>query len=268
MAQKKISPLDYIESEAPFTNEFRRLLARVQKHMEAGSIKTIMVTSAMLSEGKSTTAAFLALTSAGYGGLKTLLVDADLRRPSLHRIFGIERDRGLSDILIDGYDTKEAIRSTHVDKLDVLTSGTGYDNPSSVFDAESIGLILEDLKFYYDLILVDSPPLMPVSDPMLLSSKVDAMLLVVKAGSTDRAVVKKAVEGMGSTRDKVIGVILNNLDNKLPYYYDHSYYGYDYKPSKKSGKRPTASRSKTGKKRLSRSVNGQPNDPVARQHKQ
>jgi len=266
MAQKRILPLDNIESEAPFTNEFRRLLARVQKHMETGSIKTIMVTSAMLSEGKSTTAAFLGLTSAGHGGLKTLLLDADLRRPSLHRFFGIERDRGLSDILIDGYDTKEAIRSTHIDKLDVLTSGTAYDNPSSVFDAEGIGLILEDLKFYYDLILVDAPPLMPVSDPMLLSSKVDAILLVVKAGSTDRAVVRKAIDGMGSYRDKVLGVVLNNLDNKLPYYYDYSYYGYEYKPSKKSGKRPTTGHSRTGKAPLTRG--GQPNDPVARQHKQ
>ncbi|MDF1545285.1 MAG: CpsD/CapB family tyrosine-protein kinase [bacterium] len=268
MAQSRITPLDYIDSEAPFTNEFRRLLSRVKKHMDNGSTKTIMLTSAMLSEGKSTTAAFLALTAAEHGGLKTLVVDADLRRPSLHRIFGLDRDRGLSDILIDGFDSKEAIRSTHIDKLDVMTSGTAYDNPSAVFDAESIGMVLEDLKFYYDLILVDAPPLMPVSDPMLLATKVDAILLVVKAGDTDRAVVKKAVEGMGSTRDKVLGVVLNNLGNKLPYYYDHSYYGYDYKPSKRAGKRPTASRSRTGKSRRSRSVNTPRDESITRQPKQ
>ena len=232
MARTRISPIDQFDSEAPFGNEFRRLLAKVKKQMGSEAIKSIMFTSAMLSEGKSTTSSFLAVTAAKQGGMKTLLIDADLRRPSTHRIFNLERERGLSDILVKGFAPRETIKGTSIDKLDILTSGTMSENPSSVFDADAIGLMIEDLKFFYDIILIDAPPLMPVSDPMLLSSKVDRLLLVVKAGSTDRAVVRKAVDGLGDAAHKIMGVVLNNLNNSLPYYYDYNYYGYDYRPTK------------------------------------
>ncbi len=86
------------------------------------------------------------------------------------------------------------------------------------------------MKFYYDLILVDAPPVIPVSDPMLLSQEVDGVLMVVKAGQTQREVVRRATEILRSQSRKLIGVVLNNMDGQLPYYYDYSAYGYDYHP--------------------------------------
>ncbi|RKX22960.1 MAG: capsular biosynthesis protein [Candidatus Zixiibacteriota bacterium] len=232
MAKKTLSIDQFYSPDAPFANEFRRLLVKIKKEGANQEVKSILFTSAMLSEGKSTICSLLGLTSARQNGLKTLIVDSDLRRPSIHKFFHLERTKGLTDILVDGFDTGEAIKKTKVEKLDVITSGTNYEHPAEIFDAESIGYMLDELKFYYDLILVDSAPLMPVSDPLLLSDKTDKVILVVKAGSTDREVVKQAKGILNNSNDKILGVILNNLNNSLPYYYDYQYYGYDYSPSK------------------------------------
>ncbi|HKK21192.1 MAG TPA: hypothetical protein VJ983_06960, partial [candidate division Zixibacteria bacterium] len=97
---------------------------------------------------------------------------------------------------------------------------------------------IEELKFYYDLIVVDCPPLLPVSDPMMLASKVDGILVVIKAGATQKEVVKRAVEILNSERDRILGVVLNNMTGSLPYYYDYSYYDYSSNPS--NGKKKAA----------------------------
>lgn len=232
MAKEYPSIDQFYSPDAPFANEFRRLLVKIKKEGNNQEVKSILFTSAMLAEGKSTICSLLALTAARQNGLKTLIVDTDFRRPTIHKFFHLKRAQGLTDILVDGFDTGEAIKKTKVEKLDIITSGTNYDHPAEIFDAESIGYILDELKFYYDLILVDSAPLMPVSDPLLLSNKTDKLILVVKAGSTDREVVIRSKGILGNSTNKILGVILNNVNNSLPYYFDYQYYGYDYSPSK------------------------------------
>ena len=225
--------LDFFDIEAPYVTEFRRLIHRLLNDTKQPQIKSIMLTSAMISEGKSTVCSFMGITAALKKGLKTLIIDTDLRRPTIDKVFKINAKAGLHEILVDGYNPKEAIIKTSIDKLDILTVGSYCPNPSQVFDAEAIGAFVEEMKFYYDLILIDSAPLLPVSDPMLLASKVDGVLLVVKAGATQKDVVRRAVEILNPSQNNILGVAFNNMNHSLPYYYDYSYYHYDYSTQQK-----------------------------------
>lgn len=228
MARPVLSIADFFSLESGLATEFRRLLHGLQNIGKDREMKAILVTSSMLSEGKSTVAAFLALT-ASKKGLKTLLIDADLRRPTMHKLFVIPREQGLADILTDGLAVKNAIKKTQVDKLDVLTAGKANPYPAEIFDAAAIGRVITEMKFYYDMIVLDCAPVIPVSDPMLMAQEVDGILFVVKAGSTQRDIVQRATAILNSSTNKLLGVILNNSDGSLPYYYNHDYYGYDYK---------------------------------------
>lgn len=257
MPRQTVSIVDFFSPELPFVTEFRRLLYKVQNAETEAELKTFLFTSAMLAEGKSTICSFLGITAAKQKGMKTLVVDCDLRRPSIHRLFALERALGLSEILIESFSPKDAAKKTAIDKLDIITAGKETPRPTEVFDTEAIGHLLEEMKFYYDLILVDGAPLLPVSDPMLLASKMDGVVIVVKAGATQREVVRRAVEVLESNRHKILGVVLNNMDNSLPYYYNYSYYGYEHggrsskpkgasKMKEEQGKRSAGRAAKTG----------------------
>lgn len=123
-------------------------------------------------------------------------------------------------------------------------------HPAEVLDVEAIGRLVDEMKFYYDLILADIVPLLPVSDPMPLAPKMDGIVLVVKAGATQLEVVRRAVDIIDTSRDKVLGVVINDMNNSLPYYYDYSYYGYDY--NQQPPKRRSPSGKKTGRTRRNR----------------
>jgi capsular exopolysaccharide synthesis family protein len=238
-----MSVIDFFNMETDFATEFRRLLNNIKTSQPEGEMKAVMLTSAMLSEGKSTVAVFLAMTAARKG-MKTLLLDADLRRPTVHRYFGQNRDNGLSDILTGDTVSKNVIRKTALEKLDIICAGRAVSNPSELFDSRAIGNLVTEMKFYYDLIVIDSPPVIPVSDPMLLAQEVDGVVLVVKAGQTQRDVVKRAAEILRSQSRKLVGIVLNNMDGQLPYYYDYSAYGYDYAPRPQDISKTKSSRDK------------------------
>jgi protein-tyrosine kinase len=244
MPRKFTSVIDAFGPDSPFATEFRRLLHQVRHSPRVPELKTLMITSSMLGEGKSTITAFLGITAARQKGLKTLIVDTDLRRPTIHRLFNVERKGGLAEVLIDGFTPLDAAQKTAIDKLDVITSGRVAESAADVFDAEAIGCLLDDLRLYYDLILIDCAPLVPVSDPMLLAGKVDGIAIVIKAGETPREVVRRGVEVLGDDRKRIVGVVVNNLRNMLPYYYDYSYYGYEY-----FGKSSTADHGDKGTKK-------------------
>lgn len=239
------SIIDFFSLESGPATEFRRLLHNLQYHNKDRELKAIMVTSSMLSEGKSTVASFLALTAAKKG-LKTLMIDADVRRPTIHKLFKLQRQKGLLDVLVDGLPVKESVKKSSLEKLDFITAGRVHETPADVFDSVAIGRVIQEMKFYYDMIIIDCAPVIPVSDPMLLSQEVDGILFVVKAGATQRDIAQRAASILGSSTNKLLGVILNNAEGTLPYYYNHDYYGYDYsqKPSDtkeaKSGKDKSA----------------------------
>jgi len=214
--------------ELPESTEFRRVLHNVNgKHKEPDKL-AILVTSAMLSEGKSVVSAFLAMTSARSKKIKTLLIDFDLRRPVIHKLFRLPLKGGLSNVLIEGIACRNAIKKTSLENLDILTAGEVMKNPSELFNNAAVHRIIDEMKFYYDKIIVDSPPLIPVMDPIILLEELDGAILVVKAGATQRDVVLRARELLNSQRDKIMGVVVNNLKHSLPYYYNYRYYGYKH----------------------------------------
>ena len=244
MARRPLSILDFYSAELPFATEFRRLLQRIKKNGTETELKSILITSAMLSEGKSTISSFLAVTAARQKGMKTLLIDADLRRPTVHKFFAMERDNGLSEVLTHNHNPVDLIKHTEMENLHVLSAGKRTPSPADVFDADAIGRIVEEMKFYYDIIIVDCAPVLPVSDPMLLASKLDGIILVVKAGATQKEIVERAVEILNPRTHPVLGVILNNMNNSLPYYYDYNYYYYE-DSDKKSKIKPNQATGRT-----------------------
>lgn len=251
MATAPFSVINIFDLEAPYVTEYRRLLYKILNGDANSKTKSIMITSAMIAEGKSTICSFMALTAAVKKGKRTLILDADLRLPSIHRLFGITPEPGLVEVLADAMSPKEAIRKTSIDNLDIMPSGRRSNNPTEIFDAEAIGNMIEELKFYYDLIMVDCAPLLPVSDPMMLAPHVDGTILVVKAGVTQKELVERAVGILNPSQNNVLGVVLNNMNHILPYYYDYDYYHYDYRTSpsgKAEGRKGRAQLKREGRK--------------------
>ena len=234
MTRPPISITEYFSQESPVATEYRRLFQNLKKADDQAELKSILVTSAITGEGKSTISALLAITAARKGN-RTLLIDADIRRPSIHGLFQLERYHGLVDVILDAEPSKNVIKKTSIDQLDVITAGKATAHPSELFNTPAIESLFRELKFYYDYLVIDSPPVIPVSDPMLLSLVVDGVLLVVKAGSTARQVARRAVDILTTNHANVLGVVLNNASNSLPYYYDHSHYHYNYSTTGDAG---------------------------------
>jgi capsular exopolysaccharide synthesis family protein len=226
-----IDLIEYYDQESPYATEFRRLLHNLNGAVSGEKTRIILITSAMLAEGKSTVAAFLAITSAGKKKRKTLLVDCDLRRPTLHKLFNLPREKGVVEALTEGKTLKEVTKKTSQEYLDIITAGKAVAKPTEVFDSAGIHKLLDEGRFYYDLILVDCAPILPVSDPMLLAPLMDGVLMVIKAGTTQKEVAQRATRLLQNNSTHFVGVVLNNLSNALPYYYKESYYGYEYTPS-------------------------------------
>lgn len=178
-----------------------------------------------MGEGKSTTAALLSVIISKYRNTNTLLIDCDLRRPTIHKIFGVERRNGFIDVVNGKHELKHYLKSTFVPKLKVLTAGNLTGNPSEIFNMPHLKDLFSEIKFYFDTIIVDCAPAIPVSDPLVLSSEMDGALMVVKAGKTPREVVKRATDLLTDAGVNIFGVVINNYERVLPYYYN---YKYDY----------------------------------------
>ena len=191
------------------------------------SLKTVVVTSASPGEGKTTTAANLAVTFAQQG-MQVLLVDCDLRRSRLHKMFQVPRDPGLTELILDHEVVAQVVRPTPVDGLSVLTSGTLPPNPSELLGGARMESVLQMLQERYDMIVLDSPPLLAASDASVLGTKTDGVLLVVRAGQTERGAAQQAIQQLANVGARVIGAVLNDPDAKVPQYggyYQYSYYG-------------------------------------------
>jgi len=233
------SIIDSFDIESPAATEFRRLLHNINEIAAKGATsdpadplglpsqrKVFMITSAIVGEGKSTIAAYLALTASRLKKRRTLLIDCDLRRPTIHHLFSVARNPGLAEALTDRLPAKSVLRRTALETLDIITAGKPTQRPTDIFDPVAIRKIIDEIVHEYDLVLVDAPPLLPVSDPMLLMDAMDGALLVIKAGETQREIVTRAVALLGGTK-KLMGVALNNYNQSMPYYFDSYYYGYD-----------------------------------------
>ncbi|UCF05320.1 MAG: CpsD/CapB family tyrosine-protein kinase [bacterium] len=217
---------ELFDQESPIATEMRRLYSNI-RHIHGGDhLRSFLVTSANRGEGKSTVASHLAITVARFRGKKSLVVDADLRRPKLHQIFNVPKEPGLLECLEGQIDPLEAIHETPIENLKIIPAGRKVQSPAHLFEGDILSEIFEKIKFYHDIVIVDSAPIIPVSDPMLISSEVDAVIMVLLAGMTPRNVALRAKNILTDASAHLVGIVVNNLSEVLPYYYDYKYYGY------------------------------------------
>ena len=196
--------------------------------------KTIMVTSTAIGEGKTFVAANLGIALAQGVDQRSLLVDCDLRRPTLAQLFGLSQQKGLADFLKSGTDLAKLILKTSVDKLTILPSGRPPVNPSELLgSARMDGLVKEMAERYDDrFIIFDTPPVLAASEALVMSQKVDGVVLVVRQGASGRSQIKRIIELIG--REKLIGIVFNGyvrsyLEDRILGQY--AYYGDYDKPA-------------------------------------
>ncbi len=208
-------------------------------------VKTLMVTSSALMEGKTTVAINLAIAFAQLGK-RTLLVEADLRKPFVHHAFGIRKEPGFTDVVIGGARLEEATLSFSdfvlgkagleglldrpgIDNLYVLTSGQQPPNPTEFLSAAAVANFLAEVRQQYDFVIFDAAPILPVADATILGSRVDGTLMVVRVGTVARAALRRAKTLLEATRARVIGVCLTGVKAELsPDYAEMGYYRYRY----------------------------------------
>lgn len=200
---------------------YKTLRTNIQYSSFDKEIKTILITSTIPGEGKSTIAGNLALSFAQQDK-KVLVIDCDLRKPSLHKIFKLSNLKGLSDIIVGNSDLEKAMYN-YKDNFDILTSGKIPPNPSEILASNAMTALLEKLKTKYDIIIIDSAPLQAVTDAQIISNKVDGTLLVIRAGVTKREAILQAKELLNKVNAKILGVVLNGVENNSEKHY--YYYG-------------------------------------------
>lgn len=208
--------------KSPISEQYRTIRTNLQFAAIDDELRAILVTSSGPGEGKSMTAANLAVTYAQQG-LKTLLVDADLRKPTVHYTFRLDNLRGLSNVLVNESILEDAVNPTDVEKLEVMSSGPIPPNPSELLGSRRMRSFLEQAKGIYDLIIFDTPPVLAVTDSQILADIVDGSILVVRSRKTEFEAAERAVAALKPARAKMLGTVLNDREkNEDNYYY---YYG-------------------------------------------
>lgn len=192
-------------------------------------LQVILVTSTIPSEGKTTTASNLAVAMAQMGE-RVLLVDTDMRRHNLHRVFTLDNLIGISDMIIDQNNIDAAVRSlSQIPNLHVVTGGTLAPNPSELLASNNMKNIVAKMRGRYDRIILDSPPVLAFSDALVLSRLADGVVFVVWGGETPRDQIRKVTQSLAGVNAKMLGVVLNNVDmSARAYSYYHPYYRYYY----------------------------------------
>jgi succinoglycan biosynthesis transport protein ExoP len=189
--------------------------------------RAMLLTSAGPREGKTTTAINLA-TVLAFSGARTLIIDADLRKPRIHASFNLPNKKGLTNLIVGEDDPADYCQRTEVERVDVLTSGPIPPNPSELLGRPRMREILRKLRDRYDQIIVDTPPIGAVTDAAVLATMVDGVILVVHAGKTRRQIVSRGIEQLRYISAPIIGVILNNLRLGRGRYYPGYYHYYYY----------------------------------------
>jgi len=225
---------------SPLSEAYRTLRTNLQFAGIEKRLSPLLVTSANPSEGKTTTLANLGIAMA-QAGRRVVMVDADLRRPSLHQLFGLPNKVGLTNLLVeDGIGNEESIQKTAIPNLWLIPSGPLPPNPSELLSSKRFGIVLSKLGERADIVLLDSPPLLAVADPAILANQAGSTLLVISWGKTRTSALKRAVQTLRSAGVTPIGVVANKLRGKAAgdYYYAKHYYAEPKASASKNGHKP------------------------------
>jgi capsular exopolysaccharide synthesis family protein len=228
--------LIFADSRSSLAEAYRQLRTSILLSTAGHAPKSLLITSSLPSEGKTTTATNTAISLAQTGA-KVLIIDADMRRPRLHSVFNIENGDGLSTILSTELTESEilgVIKHDEGTKLNLLTSGPIPPNPAELIGSEQMANLLKLLQGHFTHLVVDSPPITSFTDGVLIASMVDGVILVVHAGKSSRQVVRRARQLLQDVGAKIFGVVLNNVNlrSQDSYYYYQSYYNRsNYRPS-------------------------------------
>ena len=235
---KNITLLIDDADDNPDAEAYRIMRTNIEFNRKSPDANTITIISGGTGEGKSTTLINLAYTFAK-GGYTTLVVDADLRRPSQHRLFGIENESGLSDYLTTELDLEEVVHLTKVDNLYLMTSGQLPNDAVGILNSQRMVELIEEVKGRFDIIFFDSPPILGVSDASVLSSAMDLTIIVVQHRRFPRAMLQRVKQAVANVGGTILGVVLNNVDVRHDQHYEYytSYYSYYHKGGKNERKK-------------------------------
>lgn len=216
-AKRKQKLLSSLSEKSYITEQYKTIRTNIHFSMMHKNLQTIVVISAFTGEGKSTTAANIAITFAE-DGKKVALVDADMRKPTLHDTFQMNSIIGLSNVLIRQWELEDVIEETMIPNLHLLSCGHIPSNPTELLNSKSMLILLEKLKSYYDIIIIDAPPILVVPDAQVLAHICDGAILVLQANKTKIEQALKAKEALQKSNAYIIGTVLNQMKVKKKYY--------------------------------------------------
>ncbi len=228
--------ITHVKPRDPTSEAFRILRTNIEYMSVDEPLRSLLVTSPSPSEGKSTTIANLA-TVLAQSGHQVLLIDADLRKPSQHKIFdSTNNSQGLTTALLDNESPlKYHIQDTQVRGLQIMTSGPLPPNPAELLGSKRMEQILDELKEQFDIVLIDTPPALTVADASILTTKTNGALVVTRIGQTREDAIERTIHTLESTKSKLFGVVLNRATSRDggSYYYYYRYYTYEYGDQKR-----------------------------------
>jgi protein-tyrosine kinase len=218
----------HVDPKSPAAEAYRTLRTSIQFAGLDHKCRSIVVTSSSPGEGKSTTVANFGVVLAQTGS-RVCLVDSDLRRPTLHRIFGLGNSRGLTTALLEGLPLSQIAQPTNIPNLWVVTSGPLPPNPAELVGSNRMREALEAAAADYEMVLLDSPPVVSVADAVALATFADGVVMVVQTGKVPHEVIRRAIGQILAVKARILGVVMNGVNLKRDgYYYDYYRYAHAY----------------------------------------
>ena len=212
-----------ISTFSPLMESYRSLRTNINFAAVGTKLRSLVVTSSVPAEGKSTTAANLAMAMA-LDGKRVIIIDADLRRPSLHKLFRLESSPGLTDILVGTHEIADVIKPSGVDNVSVISAGSPPPNPAELLGSAKMGELITELESLADIVLFDSPPTLAVADSIVLAARTNGVLLVIGYGETKKTNSRNAVAALQRANARVLGTVLNRVEGPSSGYYYGKYY--------------------------------------------
>jgi capsular exopolysaccharide synthesis family protein len=256
-----IGLISHVKPRSRLTETYRSIRTGIELLRRSWPGKVFMVTSVQPGDGKSTTASNLAICLA-QSGRRVLLIDSDLRRPSLHTVYGLSRSPGLTQVLRSQVPLTQAVQQSQVENLDFLSAGPEVSNPAELLATERLGTLLAEVREAYDIVIIDSSPLLVVTDPSIVAATVDGILFVVRASVTRRLDAERAQDLLKALGTPVLGLVINGIDCRQGGYGYGYGYGYLYSYGTYDRPGPTGEGDDQSDGARPETVNGQPERPA------